>query len=85
MVTTISPVSSLQRNSINTLWLQYDLNSDGSIVTIGGDLSLAIGDAEHNASFRHHLEMVKGVKPEVLQALIREFGMHSLSPAYIIS
>lgn len=85
MVTTTSLVSSLQRKSTRTLWRHYDLNSDGSIVTIGGDLSLAIGDAEHNASFRHHLEMVKGVKPDVLQALIREFGMHAPCLASIVS
>jgi hypothetical protein len=78
MVNTTSSVSSLQRKSIHTLWLDYNLESDGTSVTIGGDLSLVIRDAGQNADYRHHLKMAIGVKPDVLQALIREFGMHPL-------
>ena len=85
MVITTSLVSSLQRDSILTLWLKYDLKSDGTSVTIGADLSCVIRDAGQNVAFRHHLEMVKGVKSDVLQALIREFGMHALSLASIVS
>jgi hypothetical protein len=81
MVTTTSLVSSLQRKSINTLWIEYDLKSDGTSVTIGGDLSLVIRDASQNAHYRHHMKMAMGVKPDVLQALIHEFGIHALSLA----
>jgi hypothetical protein len=76
MATTTPLVSPLQKDSIRTLWLRYDLRSDGTSVTIGNNLSLAIEDAEHNAFFRHHLKMAKGVKPGVLQALIWEFVMY---------
>ena len=78
MVITTSLVSSLQRDSILTLWLKYDLKSDGTSVTIGSDLSLVIRDATENAHYRHHMKMALGVAPDVLQALIRDFGMLSL-------
>jgi hypothetical protein len=84
MASITSLVSPLQKSSINILWLQYDLKSDGRTVTIGGDLSLAIGDARNNVHIRHHLKMVMGIEPDVLQILIQEFGMHAVFDTHLL-
>ncbi|KAF2994193.1 hypothetical protein E8E13_002657 [Curvularia kusanoi] len=77
MESPLNPISQIQQASIKVLWSEYGLQSDGSFISNGSNLSLAFLNTQYNFHFTNHFNMVLGVGPDVLEVLIRDFEAKS--------